>query len=94
MEALSGGTIIDVMPVGCITQDHGKDIAYQTDSKLRLKTRNPKLPYEHEGDLAAFSVEAAEAPVDRGERMVGRAISPWPAPVTMWRCIAPPCTSG
>jgi arylformamidase len=56
-----------------ITREHVEAIPLQGDTKVLFKTRNSKLLHEADyvADFAAFSVEAAEALVSRGMRLVG-----------------------
>lgn len=56
-----------------ITREHIEAIPLQGDTKVLFKTRNSKLLHdpEYNADFAAFSVEAAEALVRKGVRLVG-----------------------
>ena len=56
-----------------ITREHVEAIPLQGDDKVLFKTRNSRLLHQSDyvADFAAFSVEAAEALVERGVRLVG-----------------------
>ena len=74
VEAFIGPTLVcQVDADKYITREHVEAIPLQGDTKVLFKTRNSKLLHEAEyvADFAAFSVEAAEALVSRGVRLVG-----------------------
>ena len=56
-----------------ITKEHVAGIPLQGESKVLFKTRNSELLHQkdYEPDFVAFSVEAAEALVERGVKLVG-----------------------
>ena len=74
IERFVGPALVCAVDAGrYITKEHVAELPLRGESRVLFKTRNSQLLHrtEYDPDFAAFSVEAAEALVERGVELVG-----------------------